>query len=79
MGPKTLAPIVLFVLFISTFATRAQHSERTVAPSFSPAWNDNSPSDRSENGRRACSTRQCQDRVLRPRCIQDHIAGRIDG
>jgi L-ascorbate metabolism protein UlaG (beta-lactamase superfamily) len=42
MGPKTLAPIVLFVLFTFTWGTRAQQSGRSVAPSHSPAWNDNS-------------------------------------
>jgi L-ascorbate metabolism protein UlaG (beta-lactamase superfamily) len=42
MGPKTLASIVLFVLFTFTWGTRAQQSGRSVAPSHSPAWNDNS-------------------------------------
>jgi L-ascorbate metabolism protein UlaG (beta-lactamase superfamily) len=42
MGPKTLAPIVLFVLFTFAWGTRAQQSGRSVAPSHSPAWNDNS-------------------------------------
>ena len=42
MGPKTLAPIILFVLLSFTCGTRAQQSGRSVAPSPSPAWNDNS-------------------------------------
>lgn len=42
MGLKTLAPIVLFVLSTFTCGARAQQSERSVAPSPSPAWNDNS-------------------------------------
>jgi L-ascorbate metabolism protein UlaG (beta-lactamase superfamily) len=42
MGPKTLAHIVLFVLLTCTCGARAQQSGRSVAPSPSPAWNDNS-------------------------------------
>jgi L-ascorbate metabolism protein UlaG (beta-lactamase superfamily) len=42
MGPRTLAPIVLFVLLTFTCGARAQQSGRSVAPSPSPAWNDNS-------------------------------------
>jgi L-ascorbate metabolism protein UlaG (beta-lactamase superfamily) len=42
MGPRTLAPIVLFVLWTFTCGARAQQSGRSVAPSPSPAWNDNS-------------------------------------
>ena len=42
MGPKTLAPIVLFVLLTFTCGARAQQSGRSVASSPSPAWNDNS-------------------------------------
>jgi L-ascorbate metabolism protein UlaG (beta-lactamase superfamily) len=42
MAPKTLAPIVLFVLLSFTWGMRAQQSGRSVAPSPSPAWNDNS-------------------------------------
>ena len=37
---KTLAPIVLFVIFTLTCDARAQQSGRSVAPS--PPWNDNS-------------------------------------
>jgi L-ascorbate metabolism protein UlaG (beta-lactamase superfamily) len=37
---KTLAPIVLFVIFTLTCDARAQQSGKSVAPS--PAWNDNS-------------------------------------
>jgi hypothetical protein len=33
MGPKTLAPIVLFVLLIFTCGARAQQSGRSVASS----------------------------------------------
>jgi L-ascorbate metabolism protein UlaG (beta-lactamase superfamily) len=40
MRRKTLAPIVVFVLFIVTCDARAQQSGKPVAPS--PAWNDNS-------------------------------------
>ena len=40
MRLKTLAPIVLFVLFTLTCNARAQQSGKSVAPS--PAWNDNS-------------------------------------
>jgi hypothetical protein len=42
MGLKTLAPTVLFVLLTFTGSARAQQSGRSVAPSPSPAWNDNS-------------------------------------
>jgi L-ascorbate metabolism protein UlaG (beta-lactamase superfamily) len=42
MGPRTLAPIVLFVLLTFTCGARAQQSGRSVAPPPSPAWNDNS-------------------------------------
>jgi L-ascorbate metabolism protein UlaG (beta-lactamase superfamily) len=37
---KTLAPIILFVIFTLTCDARAQQSGKSVAPS--PAWNDNS-------------------------------------
>jgi L-ascorbate metabolism protein UlaG (beta-lactamase superfamily) len=40
MRLKTLAPIVLFVLFTLTCDARAQQSGKSVAPS--PVWNDNS-------------------------------------
>jgi L-ascorbate metabolism protein UlaG (beta-lactamase superfamily) len=40
MRLKTLAPIVLFVLFTLACDARAQQSGKSVAPS--PAWNDNS-------------------------------------
>jgi hypothetical protein len=40
MRLKTLAPIVLFVLFTLTCDARARQSGKSVAPS--PAWNDNS-------------------------------------
>ena len=40
MRLKTLAPIVLLVLFTSTFDARAQQPGKSVAPS--PAWNGNS-------------------------------------
>jgi len=42
MGLKTLAPIVLFVLLTFTRDVRAQQSGRSVTPSPSAAWNDNS-------------------------------------
>jgi hypothetical protein len=42
MGPKTLAPIVLFVLLTFACGARAQQSGRSMASSPSPAWNDDS-------------------------------------
>jgi L-ascorbate metabolism protein UlaG (beta-lactamase superfamily) len=42
IGPKTPAPIVLFVLLTFTCGARAQLSGRSAVPSPSPAWNDNS-------------------------------------
>ena len=42
MGPKTLAPIVLFVVLTFTCSVRAQQSGRSGAHSPSTAWNDNS-------------------------------------
>jgi L-ascorbate metabolism protein UlaG (beta-lactamase superfamily) len=42
MGPKTLAPIGLFVLLTFTCGTRAQQCGTSVPPSPSPTWNDNS-------------------------------------
>ena len=42
MSPKTLAPILLFVLMALDFGARAQPSETSAAPAPSPAWNDNS-------------------------------------
>ena len=42
MGPKTLAPIVLFVLLPFACGARRQQSGRSVASSPSPAWNDDS-------------------------------------
>jgi L-ascorbate metabolism protein UlaG (beta-lactamase superfamily) len=41
MGPRTLAPIVLFVLLTFTCGAGAQQSGRSLAPSPSRAWNDN--------------------------------------
>jgi hypothetical protein len=37
------------------------------------------PNHHSERRWRPYSFRRCQDRVLRPRCIQDHIANRFNG
>ncbi|MDX6527660.1 MAG: hypothetical protein QOI43_3171, partial [Gaiellales bacterium] len=42
MSPKTLAPILLFVLMTLDFGARAQQSETSASPAPSPAWNDNS-------------------------------------
>jgi len=42
MGLKTRIPIILFVLLAFTCRARAQQYGKSVAPSPSPAWNDNS-------------------------------------